>query len=74
MRVPRTNKNETLLHQVEAIRIKPGEVLLLRFTHQYSIEDIQQFDDGIYAGPLRHRVVCIRVPEDVEAFVVEAPK
>lgn len=74
MKVPGSFKKSDLVREVEGIRIKPGEVLLLRFTDAFALQEIEQFDARVKEGPLRNRVVCIRVPEEVEAFVVEAPK
>lgn len=73
MTVPGTFKKPSILREIEALRVKPDEVVLLRFTEAFSLKEVQLFAAGIEQGPLNGRVICIHVPAAVEAFVVEAP-
>lgn len=73
MSVPGTFKKPSILREIEALRIKPGEVLLLRFTEAFKMKEVEIFDAALKQGPLAGRVVCIQVPAEVETFVVDAP-
>lgn len=74
MTTPPTYKKPSILREIEALRVKPGEVVLLRFTEAFTIKEIELFDVSIQRGPMKGRIICIQVPKEVEAFVIEAPE
>lgn len=70
MTVP-TYKKPALIREIDALRIQPDEVLVLRFSDDMPVEEIELFDAALKQGPLKGRVVMMRF--NGEMAVVKAP-
>lgn len=65
-----TYKKPSVIREIDALCIQPDEVLVLRFSDDMAVEEIELFDAALKQGPLKGRVVLMRF--DGEMAVVKA--
>lgn len=72
---PPTFKKPPIIREIDALRVKPDEVLVLRFSEAISTEEIELLDGVLQQGPLKGRVILLKVPVgEGEPTIVEAEK
>lgn len=70
---PPTFKKPPIIREIEALRVKPDEVLVLRFSEAVSEQELELMHVAIQAGPLKDRVLMMRLADgEGEATIIEA--
>lgn len=65
-RVPETRVKPAVIRELEALRVAPGEVLVLRFGKDVEHEEMNLFAAAIGSNDLlRGRVVCMKFDGDM---------